>query len=130
MKIFFLLLFTPIISFSQSKDTSFWNHVHHQSRLIVRSYDSTVTGKVLKITREFDGDYHLTIQSDSKHTIVAEIICACWGIMSACRGYDNKIVVPKEGDYVRIVGDSVTDKLHDDLSEIHPVKRLIILLLK
>ena len=37
------------------------------------------------------------------------------------------ILGSKVGDYVKIVGDSVTDKIHDDLPEIHPIKMLIIL---
>lgn len=122
-----MLFFISFTSFSQSKDPFYWDHVHHQSRLIVNSYDTTVVGKVLNISRKLDGDYHLIIQSDSTHTIVAEIICACRGIMSACRGYTNNITIPKVGDYVRIIGDSVTDKNHNDLPEIHPVKMLTIL---
>jgi hypothetical protein len=81
----------------------------------------------MKITRELDGDYHLTIKSDSTHTIIGEIICACRSIMIACRGYNNKIIIPKVGDYVKIVGDSVTDKIHNDLPEVHPIKILKIL---
>ena len=129
MKIFLVLLlcFISVVSFGQVKDSTFWNHVHHQSRLKVNSYDSSVVGRVIKISREFDGDYHLIIQSDSSHTIVGEIICTCRGIMIACRGYKNKIIIPKVGDYVKIVGDSVTDKIHDDLPEIHPIKMLMIL---
>lgn len=130
MKNFLLLcviMSVSITTFGQGKDTTFWNHVHYQSRLKVISYDSTVTGKLLKITRELDGDYHLTIQSDPTHIIVGEIICACRGIMIACWGYKNKIIIPKVGDYIRIVGDSVIDKIHDDLPEIHPIKMLTIL---
>ena len=122
-----IIVLSSIVSFGQVKDSTFWNHVHHQSRLKVISYDSTVTGKVLKISRELDGDYHLVIQSDSSHIIVGEIICACRGVMIACRGYKNKITIPKIGDYIKIVGDSVTDKIHDDLPEIHPIKILVIL---
>ncbi len=124
---FLFLCFIPVILFGQVKDSTFWNHVHHQSRLKVSSYDSLVTGKVIKISREFDGDYHLIIQSDSSHIIVGEIICACRGIMIACKGYKNKIIIPKVDDYVKIVGDSVIDKIHDDLPEIHPIKMLMIL---
>ena len=120
------LLFVSIISFSQ-KDTSYWNHVHHQTRLVISSYDSTVVGRVMKVTRELDGDYHLIIRTDSTHTIVAEIICACRGVMVACKGYRNVIKIPKRGDYIVIVGDSVIDKIHEDLPEIHPVKGLVIL---
>ena len=127
LAIIVLILSSSIISFGQVKDTTFWNHVHHQSRLKVISYDSTVTGKLLKINRELDGDYHLIIQSDSNHTIVGEIICACKGIMIACRGYKNRIVIPKVGDYVIIIGDSVKDKIHGDLCEIHPIKQLTVL---
>ena len=127
LAIIVLILSSSIISFGQVKDTTFWNHVHHQSRFTIVSYDSTVTGKLLKINRELDGDYHLIIQSDSNHTIVGEIICACKGIMIACRGYKNRIVIPKVGDYVIIIGDSVKDKIHGDLCEIHPIKQLTIL---
>ena len=120
-------MFISITSYGQGKDTLFWNHVHHQSRLKVISYDTTVMGRVIKITKELDGDYHLIIQSDSAHTIVGEIICACRGIMIACKGYKNKIMIPKVGDYIKVVGDSVTDKIHNDLPEIHPIKMLTIL---
>ena len=79
------------------------------------------------MTRELDGDYHLIIQSDSTHTIVTGIICACKGIMTACKGYKNKITIPKVGDNVMIIGDSVIDKVHENLPEIHPIKMLKIL---
>jgi hypothetical protein len=121
-----VLLFS-VSSFGQVKDTTFWNHVHHQSRLTIVSYDSTVIGKLLKINRELDGDYHLLIQSDSNHIIVGEIICACKGIMISCRGYKNRIPIPKVGDLIRIEGDSVKDRIHRDLLEIHPIKQLTIL---
>ena len=103
-----------------------------------------VTGTVINIKYEDDGDAHLLLQPDKGqgHLInkanriekgsylVVEIICAgkiTQGIASgACIGYTNNITVPEKGQHISVTGSYVKDK-HNGWMEIHPVSKIEVL---
>lgn len=98
--------------------------VYHPKRLQVVKTCQEVTGKVVAVRHESDGDYHINVQVDPAYSalikdgnrryqrgaLVVEIIPA-----------DQKQVkVPKVGQRVRVIGAYVLDKQHYRWAEIHP----------
>jgi hypothetical protein len=115
------------------------NHVYSPDRLQVHNSCQTVTGTVVRILQERDGDTHIRLQldpqysgllndynmQDQKGTLILEIVCAYSYIpqqdaVSACQGYTNQVPIPNVGQHVSVVGQYVTDLDHR-WNEIHPV---------
>ena len=115
------------------------NHVYSPDRLQVHNSCQTVTGTVVRIVQERDGDTHIHLQldaqysgmlndynmQDQKGTLILEIVCAYSYIpqqdaVSACQGYTNQVPIPNVGQHVSVVGQYVTDLDHG-WREIHPV---------
>ena len=115
------------------------NHVYSPDRLQVHNSCQTVTGTVVRIVQERDGDTHIRLQldaqysgllndynmQDQKGTLILEIVCAYSYIpqqdaVSACQGYTNQVPIPNVGQRVSVVGQFVTDLDHH-WNEIHPV---------
>jgi len=115
------------------------NHVYSPDRLQVHNSCQTVTGTVMRILQERDGDTHIRLQldpqytgllndynmQDQKGTLILEIVCAYSYIpqqdaVSACQGYTNQVPIPNVGQHVSVVGQYVTDLDHG-WNEIHPV---------
>ena len=115
------------------------NHVYSADRLQVHNSCQTVTGTVVRIVQERDGDTHIRLQPDAQYsgmlndynmqdqkgTLILEIVCAYSYIpqqdaVSACQGYTNQVPIPNIGQHVSVVGQYVTDLDHG-WREIHPV---------
>jgi len=116
------------------------NHVYSPDRLQVHNSCQTVTGTVLRILQEKDGDTHIRLQldpqytgllndynyRDQKGTLILEIVCAYpdaitqYDAVPACQGYTNQVPIPNVGLHVSVVGQFVTDLDHH-WNEIHPV---------
>jgi len=113
--------------------------VYSPDRLQVHNPCQTVTGTVVRIVQERDGDTHIRLQldaqysgllndynmQDQKGTLILEIVCAYSYIpqqdaVSACQGYTNQVPIPNIGQHVSVVGQYVTDLDHG-WREIHPV---------
>ncbi len=114
-------------------------HIYNPKRLIVLDSCKTVSGTVVKIIKESDGDTHIRLKVDPQYAgtinqvnvdrqggnLVVEIVCAFEvtqaDAINACSGYENKIPVPKVNDHVVITGQFVSDTEHGGWNEIHPV---------
>ncbi len=114
-------------------------HVYNPSRLLILNACKTVSGTVVKIIKERDGDTHIRLKVDPQYAdiinqvnvdkqggnLVVEIVCAYevtqTDAINACSGYQNRIAVPKANDQVVIIGQFVSDTEHGGWNEIHPV---------
>jgi hypothetical protein len=115
-----------------------WSHVYHPGRFIVHDPGVTITGSVVLLRKEKDGDWHIQIRLDPKYrpllnaknrklqggNLVVEPICVLKvtqaDAIEACRGYVNEVTIPKKGDRVKVTGAYVTDTQHG-WTELHPV---------
>lgn len=111
------------------------NHIFNSDRLITLK-DTTFTGIVTYVHSELDGDYHVRLKladtnfillpnnySKQDSCMILEIVCAHKAIFPmscSCKGYINKIIIPKINDKIKVTGSLVVDKTHN-LLEIHPV---------
>ena len=121
-------------------------HVYHPDRLQVLNPCATVTGTIVRIRVEPDGDFHIQLRPDptsldSKggHWVNAGNVSGQGGYLvlepvcenpvtqadaaTACQGYHNPITVPPVGSHVTVTGPWVLDKDHG-WQEIHPVEAL------
>lgn len=112
-----------------------WRHVHGWApRMRLIKACVTVRAKVLRIADNDDGDVHVKLQVDKPYQrqvsgrarLSAEIICEHTPkdrkAKKACKGYRNRLAVPKKGDYIEITGAHVRDS--HGLYEIHPVNSI------
>ena len=104
----------------------------------------TVTGTVMAVKREKDGDYHIRVKLDSGQEnllnekniqvqhgcLVLEIICGCEvtqkDAIEPCQGYVNNVRVPEKGEHVQVTGSYVYDAEHGWM-EIHPVTKIVLI---
>ena len=97
-----------------------WKHVYHPLRLQIIDKEKTVQGKVARIKKEPDGDYHMWLDSGQE----CEIICACkitqHDAIIPCQGYTNAVKIPNVGDNVTVTGSYVYDLVHKQY-QIHPI---------
>lgn len=114
-------------------------HVYNPGRLVVLDPCKTVSGTVVKMIKEKDGDTHIRLKVDPQYAdtinqanvngqggnLVVEIVCAFEvtqaDAINACSGYENKISVPAVNEHVIITGQFVSDTEHGGWNEIHPV---------
>lgn len=114
-------------------------HVYNLKRLVVLDPCKTVSGTVVKIIKENDGDTHIRLKVDPQYAdtinqvnvdkqggnLVVEIVYAYEvtqaDAINACSGYKNKIPLPEVNNHVVIVGQFVSDTEHGGWNEIHPV---------
>ena len=127
-------------------DESLWRHVYGPERLKVVDRCITVTGTIVKMSPEKDGDIHVNVRLDPQHrhllnqfnhseqggTLVVEPICTdapeIGPAKVACGSFRQRIKVPKPGTRVSITGALVYDervkirgKWTHGWREIHPV---------
>lgn len=115
-------------------------HIFKSDRLVMLK-DTEITGIVTYIHAELDGDYHIRLKTSDKlilssnnyskqdSCLILEIICAhktIFPMSCSCKGYMNKITIPKINDKITVSGVLVFDKTHE-LTEIHPVISLQII---
>ncbi len=147
-KMFNILYRTPFspygsfVSIPKSKNCNddLWSHVYTPERLFIIDKCMTITGTVVRIERESDGDDHILLKVDSnypkltnifnqilwKDSIVLEIICKGnpdKDAKKACEGYTNKLESPVPGSRVKVSGSFVVDKPYG-WTEIHPVSSI------
>src|SRR5579884_1000010 len=115
-----------------------WRHVYRPYRLQVIRMCDRVGGTVVKVRRERDGDAHILLVPDRAFAdrltsanrarlhgaLVVEVVCVYTprtaSAAKACRGYVNRIRVPKVGDHIAVWGALVHDREHGGWAEIHP----------
>ncbi len=114
------------------------DHVYRPARLIVLQPCATVTGTVVAVRGEADGDVHIQLRLDAgqegllsrgnvaeqSSTLVLEIVCVGTvtqpDAVTACANYANPVAVPAVGSHISATGPYVHDTAHD-WREIHPV---------
>ncbi len=119
-------------------------NVYHPDRLVLINACKTVSGTVVSLRREADGDWHIGLRLDSGQeallnaknlgeqggNLVLEIICANTvtqaDAISACATYQNTIPPPIVGAHISAVGPYVLDSTHG-WNEIHPVWEITVL---
>ena len=122
-------------------DPSLWDHVYDPSRLKVLDPCKIVTGVIEEQDQNEDGDTHMLLKLDAgsedllakrnfkkkNGDLVVEVVCANAvtdkKAIEACKGYSNKITIPRVGDHVKVTGSYVNDT-HNDWTEIHPVSSI------
>jgi hypothetical protein len=121
-------------------NASLLKHVYNPTRLEMIQPCIAITGTILHIKAEADGDDHIQLridpqsenlldsynQSEQDNALVLEPICQ--GLvtqadaMAACRDFHSLVTVPAEGTKVRVLGRFVLDQEADHgWTEIHPV---------
>ena len=130
-RLLFLILF-PLFCLSQTHET--WKHVYDKERLHIIHDSVTITGKIMHISAEVDGDIHIQVKVDSQFTcllnkfnfskqkgcLVAEIVCVNPSPFKPCWNYTNTIQYPIIGDVIEMTGAYVFDNRHKWM-EIHPI---------
>lgn len=129
--------------YNSSCDAELWNHVYNPERLKVMNDCVTITGTVLSVRHEADGDDHIQLKPDvaflymlndknysgQAGCLVVEIICinkvTQADASNACVNYTTYINEPHAGDKVSVTGSYVLD-IHHGWNEIHPVSELTI----
>jgi hypothetical protein len=128
-----VMLLIPAFAMAQDDPN---DHIYEAERLVVQKDTMTVTGTVMYVFNELDGDYHIRLRMDSGYVklskknftrqdscIILEIVCAhqaIFPISCKCADYVNKVPVPVVGERVKVVGKQVYDKRHK-WTELHPV---------
>lgn len=142
MKFLIVLFFSTLSCFTSAQtypcDAALWQHVYHKYRLRVIEECKTVTGVVISVRQEKDGDYHIRLRLDpgqeyllnamnmeKQHgCFVIEIICANkvtqQDAIYACTDYVNQVTIPARGQHIQVTGSYVYDSQHG-WNEIHPV---------
>jgi hypothetical protein len=125
---------------AQGCDASLLKHVYHPARLQMIAPCIEVTGTILHIKPEADGDDHIQLRIDPQlenlldsynkteqsNTLVLEPVCqglvTQTDAMAACRDFHSPVVVPPQGTKVRVLGRFILDQEADHgWTEIHPV---------
>lgn len=128
---------------AQGCEASLMEHVYHPARLQMIAPCIEVTGTILDIKHEADGDDHIQLQldpqfqnlldsynkSEQNNSLVLEPVCQGMvtqaDAMAACRDFHSPVQVPAEGAKVRVLGRFVLDQEADHgWTEIHPVTRI------
>lgn len=125
-------------------DASLWDHVYHPDRLLRIEDCVVVTGVIVLVRKEADGDKHIKLKLDAGYEgllneannteqdgcLVLEPICVTTptqqDAIGPCVGYSNSVAIPQAGDRVSVEGSYVKDTKHG-WNEIHPVSSISIL---
>ena len=128
----------PPVRTNLNCDSSLWGHVYHKYRLDVIEECKIVTGTIIRIKPEEDGDLHIQLRLDAgqdnllndknysvQHgNLTREPICvdrvSQSDAIGPCSDYINSVKIPKVGEHVKVTGSYVNDKEHG-WNEIHPV---------
>ncbi len=115
------------------------DHIYEPERLVTQKDTMTVTGTIVFVLNEIDGDYHIRLRMDSNYVklskknytrqdscIVLELVCAhqaIFPISCKCQGYTNKVAIPEIGTHMQVTGRLVYDRRHK-WTELHPVYKM------
>ena len=123
---------------------NWWKYVYSPKRLVIQKPCVTVRGTVIKSKYVPDGDAIVIVTLDpeyaglssegnhehyGKDTLELELVCrhpVYKFFVSRCWTCNNKMAVPRVGDYIEADGIYVLDTNHAHM-ELHPVTRLTIL---
>jgi hypothetical protein len=123
-------------------DQTLWNHVYNPARLQVVDQCKTVSGTIVSIIPEPDGDYHIRLRVDPQFAsminsaningqssaLVLEPICqnpvTQPDAIAACANFHQSINIPVVGTHVTVTGSYVLDLQHGGWAEIHPVSSI------
>ena len=123
-------------------DESLWNYNGEGEEVIERCI--TITGSVVSMHPEKDGDENIQVQLDPQFAhllnnlnitgqsghLAVEPICenppSRKAFKKACTGYISKLTMPHVGDHIAVTGSLDTDKGHG-WHEIHPVTKIEII---
>jgi hypothetical protein len=141
--VFVLLLLSPVAARGEITDTcdaTLWNHVYHPDRLVKIHPCVWITGKIVLLRKEKDGDVHIQIRVDPKYkpllnatnkarqggNLVLEPVCVGKVTQAdakqPCAGFTNTVTIPKRGDRVKVTGSYVHDvETNHGWMELHPV---------
>ena len=126
---------------SANCDSSLWKYVYDRERLKMLDKCKVITGIIVESSADPDGDQHMLLKLDKGQNdlltkknitkkggyLVIEAVCinniTRKRAKGACKGYVNKILLPKKGDHVRVTGSYVID-LHNGWAEIHPISSI------
>lgn len=153
----FLLLATPCwaqnVTAKAPCDETFWQHIYHPKRLVVKQACISVTGTLVDASHgrqkdgcrhEKDGDGHCFLQLDKGEEsllndknrqnedgmLVIEPICRYRvtqaDAIEACKGWHQNLVLPPPGTRVRVTGAYVLDTQHGHM-ELHPISSIEVL---
>lgn len=124
-------------------DPTLWIHVYKPDRLQVLVKCKFVSGIVMAIRGERDGDYHIALKPDKRYiglltpantnlqggNLVLEPICSHFPILQAsakdiCGNFRQTLYIPSVGQHISVMGSYVLDHDHSDWAEIHPITTL------
>jgi len=130
---------------AQGCNASLLNHVYHPTRLQMIAPCIEVTGTIVDIKHEADGDDHIQLRidpqldnlldsynnNDQNNSLVLEPVCqglvTQTDAIAACRDFHSPVKVPAEGTKVRVLGRFVLDQEADHgWTEIHPVTSITV----
>lgn len=150
-----MLLAIPVAAqCDRSQVSALQKRVYHSKRLVPTKLGCiTVTGKVIAVRREADAARHILLMLDDDGTatgaaqilsllnsvnmtkqkgcLVVEPICVDKKVrqkdaIAACKGYVNRVTIPRVGDHVAVSGVHVLDKQHGHM-ELHPVSQISVI---
>jgi hypothetical protein len=140
--VFVLLFLNCGVLHAQTPNCSstIWKHVYHPDRFTIWKNCTTVTGVIMDLKKEADGDYHIQLKLDprqprflnqrnmdiQKGCLVLEIVCynkvTQADAIQPCKNCSQNITIPKKGDHVKVTGSFVKDNEgNHGWNEIHPV---------
>jgi len=124
-------------------DASLWSHVYSPDRLQILAKCKHVTGTVMAVRTERDGDYHILLKPDKRYvglltpanvklqngSFVLEPICIHEPIRQlnakdSCGNFRQNLTIPFVGQHISVNGSYVLDHDHSDWAEIHPITSL------
>jgi len=135
MKFILLIIAIVILLNLISKEDCPCNRIHNPQRLVMLDSSKTLSGRVIDVEDDLDGDVHIRLKIkdtsllvrnnyvDEEECMVGEIVCAAPSIFPICWLYKNNVTIPEIGDSIEIEGPYVFDKTHS-ITEIHPIMNL------
>ena len=126
---------------SSECDPNLWNNIYSPTRLQLIESCKSVTGIVIGLAEQPDGDMHIQMKPDKNQenilnsvninsqngALVLEPICLpnnhYTRLIQRCNGYNHTVFIPDVGDHIKVTGSYVTDLQHG-WNEIHPVSKI------
>ena len=124
-----------------SCDSSLWTHVYNSYRLKVIEQCKSVTGYIVILRKEANGNYHILLRLDEgqgkllnngnyakqKGCLVIEPICVNKvtqeDAIESCKDFVNNVYIPAKHEHVKVTGSYVLDN-ENGWMEIHPVTKI------
>jgi hypothetical protein len=117
---------SPASFHAEGCDESLWSHIYNPGRLQVMDRCVAVTGTVVKVSKEGDGDYAIHMALDKNYetllnnqnfesqegNLIVRAICQHKDKekKQECNGFDKTIEIPAKGARVRVTGSYVLNR--------------------